>query len=186
MPCSLRVPRLALIEFWEWGGSTPLFLRRDDDDNDDCVPSEGSFVFLPFFEIVLELPFQCILIILLFFTAPAPPCKLHLTAECHTHTHVHARTHTHNYYECNLCSVAIFKTWQQFIKALRLLPQPNAVSIDTASPTCFCMVQVCHRQGEQNDSYIKLLFVGSWSLAAPEGGAPVPKHGADAPVMLFE
>ena len=82
-PCPLHVPRLALIEFWEWEGLTPLFLRRDGDDDDDdddddgCVPSEGSFVFLPFFEIVLKLPSHCILITLLSCTAPAPPCKLH-------------------------------------------------------------------------------------------------------------
>ena len=50
----LHVPRLELIEFWEWGGLTPLFPQRDDHDNDDCVPSEGSFVFMPFFGIVLK------------------------------------------------------------------------------------------------------------------------------------
>jgi hypothetical protein len=57
--------------------------------------------------------------------------------------------------------------------------------IDTASATCFDTIQVCHLQGEQSDSFIKLLFVGSWSVAAPECGAQVPKHGADAPVMLY-
>jgi len=70
-PCPLHVPRLELIEFWEWGGLTLLSARRDDNDNDDCAPSEGSFVFLPFFRIVLKMPSQCILIVLLCFIAPA-------------------------------------------------------------------------------------------------------------------
>jgi hypothetical protein len=64
-------------------------------------------------------------------------------------------------------------------------PTKCTVLIDKASPTYFGTVQVYYLQGEQNGSFVKLLVVGSLSVAATEDGAPVPKHVADAAVMLY-
>jgi hypothetical protein len=64
-------------------------------------------------------------------------------------------------------------------------PTKCTVLIDKASPTCFGTVQVYYLQGEQNGSFIKLLFLGSLSVAAPDCGAQVPKYVADAAVMLY-